>query len=165
MRPTRFETLLVDVAKGLPGVQRVATLAQAEHTAHPIGIAMELASGAQLWWQITAVSTPGDVYSAEEGPAVTGAAPEPRAVPDLTVQPLRTAAVEEALAAGVAAASDEIASVDTFSSRSPVPAIGYGLAVRFHSGATVFVNGLAHVRAGGPRPSSSSSFLNLPAEA
>ncbi len=107
------------------------------------------------------MSTPGDVYSTAEGPAVTGTSPEPRPVPDLTAQPLRTTAVEEALAAKVAAASDEIASVDTFSSRTPTPAIGYGLAVRFHNGATVFVNGLAHVRAGGTRP---NNLLNLPAE-
>ncbi|MFJ9520632.1 hypothetical protein ACIRPK_20565 [Kitasatospora sp. NPDC101801] len=160
MRPPRFEALLVNVAKDLPGVQRVATLAQAEHTAHPNGIAIQFASGAQFWWQITAVSAPGDVYSTEEGPAVTGPSAEPRPAPDLTAQPLRTAAVEEALAAAVAAASDEVASVDTFSNRTPAPAIGYGLAVRFHNGATIFVNGLAHVRAGATRP---SGYLNLPA--
>ncbi|MER5866634.1 hypothetical protein [Kitasatospora sp. NPDC002040] len=136
MRPTRFQTLLVDVAAGLPGVQRAAALADVGHTAHPLGAALQLASGAQLWWQITAVSTTGDVYGNEEGQPVTGAAPEPREMPDLTAQPVRTAAVEQALAAGiVAAGSKEIASVEPYSERKTVSAIEYGLTVKFHSGA------------------------------
>ncbi len=48
MRPVRLETLLLDVAKGLPGVQEAATLAEAGHTAHPIGVVLRLESGSQL---------------------------------------------------------------------------------------------------------------------
>ncbi|WP_331731114.1 hypothetical protein OHV05_38215 (plasmid) [Kitasatospora sp. NBC_00070] len=163
MRPTRFQTLLVDVAAGLPGVQRAAALADVGHTAHPLGVALQLATGAQLWWQITAVSTPGDVYGNAEGQPVTGAALAARQMPDLTVVPVRTVAVEQALAAGIAAAGcEEIAAVEPYSEGTTVSAIEYGLTVRFHSGATVFVNGLAHLKAGEDRPR--GEFLKLPAE-
>ncbi|MFJ9523592.1 hypothetical protein ACIRPK_35850 [Kitasatospora sp. NPDC101801] len=40
MRPTRFQTLLVDVAAGLPGVQRAAALTDVGHTGHPLGLAL-----------------------------------------------------------------------------------------------------------------------------
>ncbi|WP_405018112.1 hypothetical protein OHV05_15025 [Kitasatospora sp. NBC_00070] len=163
MRPKRFEILLVDVAAGLPGVEQAATLAKVGHTGHPLGVAMRLASGAQLWWQVTAVSTPGDVYGNDEAAPVTGAAPKSREMPELIAVPLRTAAVEQALAAGIAAAGcEEIASVEAYSDRQAASAIEYGLAVRFHNGAVIFVNGLAHIRAGASRPT--GEYLTLPSE-
>lgn len=137
MRPLRFQQLLLDAASGIPGVVRAATLADAGHTTHPFGIAVE-AGGRTTKWQVVGLSAPGDQYSQPERDPVLGEKLPARETPELTSD---LATVERALVAAVLAAdAGEIAAVDIYSGQPTPPAVGHGATFGFHDGSKVFLN-------------------------
>lgn len=167
MRPGRFEELLIEAAKQLPAVEDAVSLREAGHVNHPLGVAMRLVGGARVWWQVTAVSAPGDDYGTPEKPRVTGpaAALGPAATQTADQDgrwPLKV--LEAALAAALVSVDSqapegaEIAVVGLLSQRSGK--IPYGLAVDFHDQSRVFVNCLA-VAGRGRQPA--GGYFKVPA--
>ncbi|MDH6709913.1 hypothetical protein P3T27_006662 [Kitasatospora sp. MAA19] len=139
MRPARFQQLLLDAAAGLPGVS-AKTFADAGHTRHPFGVAVE-AGGRTSLWQVIGVGAPGEKwYDAEPAP-VLGTKPAPM---DAPAPGNHLASVERALVAALLAADPgEIAAVEVYSGLPTAPAVGRGATIDFHDGSQIFIN---HVR-------------------
>lgn len=138
MRPARLQQLLLDAAATIPGVTEAKTLADAGHTAHPYGIAVN-AGGQSSRWQVVSVS-PGDDYAKPEREPILGERIPEREMPALTGDP---ATLEAALAAAIVRADPgEFASVDLYSQREPQPAVGHGVAIELHSGAKVYIQAI-----------------------
>ncbi|WP_042400117.1 hypothetical protein [Streptacidiphilus carbonis] len=156
MRPDRFQTLLANHLPALPGITKTETFADAGHDRSPYGLVIHHDNGARTWWQITATSRPGDVYSQPEGEPVTGERQAELPMPNLAGERVDTAAVEGAIAAVLlqADAAGEVAAMLRYSQRENPGAISHGLTVHFHDGSKIFVNGLAASRGSEPRPSS-----------
>lgn len=137
MRPARFQQILVDAAATIPGVT-VKTLADAGHTRHPYGIAVE-AAGKTSRWQVVAVS-PGDDYSKPEREPTIGERLPEQPIPAVT-DDLGT--VEAALVAAVLRAdTGEFSRAELYTAREPRPVVGYGAAIELHSGAKMYINAI-----------------------
>jgi hypothetical protein len=150
MRPERFNHLLTAAAQKAGADAR--TLDEAGHTDHRYGVAMRAGSG-QVWWSFTAAGAPGDKYSEPEAAPVSGPRPEPVTAPALGPK-VTIADLEIALASALLELDEhaEIATIDRYSTRENPGAIPYGLTIGFHSGARIYLNGLATIRQGEDRP-------------
>jgi hypothetical protein len=139
MRPARFQQLLLDAANSLPGAAAKA-FADAGHTRHPFGVAVE-AGGRTSNWQIVVVGFPGETWGEADPEPALGEKPAAIEAPALTSD---LSTVEQALVAQLlASAPGEIAAVETYSTRPNPPAVGHGATLDMHDGSKVFIN---HVR-------------------
>lgn len=144
MRPARFQSFAVDTLRQAahPLVKEVATLSEAGDSKHPFGVAVQLASGGELRWQVIGESAPGDKYDQPEVP-VEGESP--MALIDGGDLPAKAdKAAGEAWLAGLlsSAGSRELATIEQWSRRDDAKPGHHGLTVRCHSGAKVYVRAL-----------------------
>ncbi|WP_199550257.1 hypothetical protein [Streptomyces sp. N35] len=125
MRPPRFQSFLLDLAKNHPTTTQVTTLADAGDTQHPHGLAITTAAGTARW-QLLGQLAEGERHDTEEqltegNTLPEGEAPTPSDRPD-----------EWLLKTLTNAGHPQIASVARFDSQSS------GITVQFHNGARVF---------------------------
>lgn len=154
MRPDRFQQMLAEANRRIPGIDAVKTLADAGHTEHPYGVAAHLAGGAQVWWSFTVESRPGDRFTQPEADPVPGERPAPIEMPQMSGGSVAMADLEQALASQLLALDGhaEIKAVRRFSAAEGQRGIPFGLRVDFHDTSKAFVNSLATVRAGQDAP-------------
>lgn len=138
MRPERFETFVVKHLAEHPAVARAAALRDAGDTTHPYGVALQLTTGAEFRWQITAQSAPGEAYDRPEVPVEGDPAPGV-AAPESPGN-WGMAEVETLLAHALTAPGcREFAGVQRWSLRDGATEGSYGVTVHCHNGATLFL--------------------------
>lgn len=136
MRPPRFVDFVVDVVKNQPTARRVQTLADDGDSKHPCGVVITTVAGATRWQVVGQLPNVAKHAGFDDSPfigtpAAAGAAPRPGDLP------------EAWLAAALAHAENpEIAGIERWSTRSGERDLRYGVTVRFHNGARIFVRQL-----------------------
>lgn len=135
MRPQRFTDYAAALAKNVPGVSLVQTLAEAGDTKRPFGLAITTSSG-ESRWQFMGQLPDGAKHEGFADEPVTGA-------PAPTLGDPATADSPEAWLAAVLAAAEcpEIATIERWSTR-PEPGSQHGLTVTFHNAARIFARQL-----------------------
>lgn len=145
MRPERFQEFAVKTLSNAPGVLSVEPWQEGPQ--RPFGLKVTLASGAQVWPAITAVSAPGEDYNQPETPVEGEALPEVP-FPELPAGKVPVTDVERYLVAALTnAGSREIAEVYGYSDR-PTPNLTPGVGVDFHNGAKIHMGFVQAIPAG-----------------
>lgn len=138
MRPDRFESFLISLAKTGEGARQVSTLRDAGDTKHPYGIAVTLGDR-EVRYQITAQSAPGERYEQPEEPVEGEPAPT-MGDPVVPAGPVGPGEAEGWLAAVLAAArSPEVQRVERWSVREGAHGGHAGVTAHFHNGGRAFV--------------------------
>lgn len=136
MRPARFQTVLESAARSLPGVSGVRAFTDAD-MAPLYGLVCTVAKR-EVWVQAVFKTAPGDVLSAPEAPAATGA--QAVAFYDEGTVDSRVK-LERALAAALVELDEtgEMSRVRAYSAMDPVPATGHGLCIDYHDASSVYL--------------------------
>ncbi|MGW6461268.1 hypothetical protein ACWF94_35965 [Streptomyces sp. NPDC055078] len=133
MRPRRFQEFVIDLAKNDPTAIQVQTLEETGETKTPCGVAITTGDG-ESRWGIVGQLPDGAKHEGFDDAPVHG---DP-VVPDGTPQP--TDLPEAWLAALLARSeSSEIAGIERWSTRAEARPGYYGVTVRFHNTARVFM--------------------------
>ncbi|MGW1974830.1 hypothetical protein [Streptomyces sp. NPDC001889] len=133
MRPQRFQGFVIDLARNNPTAIQVQTLADAGDDKTPCGVAVTTAAGVSRWG-IVGQLPDGAKHEGFDDSPVNGDPIAPGDAPQATDAP------EAWLAALLAhSESPEIAGIERWSTREEVRPNYYGLTVRFHNSARVFV--------------------------
>lgn len=148
MRPARFQEFALKALTAAPGILSVEPWQ--DGTTRPNGLKVTLATGAQVWPAITAVSAPGEDYSQPEQPVEGEPLPDVP-LPQLAGDKVKVTDVELFLVAVLTnAGCREIAQVYGYSDR-PSPNLHPGVGVEFHSGAKIHM-GFVHAMSAGRSP-------------
>ncbi|MFI1866361.1 hypothetical protein [Streptomyces jumonjinensis] len=133
MRPGRFQEFVIDLVKNSPTATQVRTLAEAGDTEIPCGIAITTAAGVSRWG-IVGQLPDGAKHGGFDDAPVHGDPVAPGDAPQAADAP------EAWLAALLAhSESPEIASVERWSVREDARPDSFGVTVRFHNTARVFM--------------------------
>lgn len=145
MRPARFEAFALEHLAASPLVARTALLRDVGDTRHPYGVAVQWAAGGEHRWQITGESAPGDSYSSPE--QIGEGHPAPGVQPPELVGPIGDADAEALLAHILTGPrSPELATVKRWSHLDGAVPDHYGLTIRCHTGAHLYLHALDGAR-------------------
>ncbi|GGZ18587.1 hypothetical protein GCM10010387_08920 [Streptomyces inusitatus] len=133
MRPQRFQSFVIDLATNHPTATKVQTLAESGETKTPGGVAITTSTGVSRWG-IVGQLPDGAKHDGFEDAPVSGDPVTPGDAPQAADAP------EAWLAALLAhSQSPEIASIERWSTSEDARPDYFGLTVRFHNTARVFV--------------------------
>lgn len=139
MKPQRFETLMKEelLNANVVGLKAVSTFAEAEYRDKPLGIVLELESGARVFVQLVGTSPPG---GATANNPVEGDPLPAAEVPGLPSSGrVRLADIEQLLqAVATNCAPREFTTVRRFSTRDEPGMHPYGLEISARNGAQVY---------------------------
>ena len=140
VRPARFVQHLMNLVHQDPQPTGAWTFEECGYTATPYGLVLGLPTRALVYWQTCATAWPGESYDSPEQPA-RGQPPPAMTMPTLpTVQMTPLVNVERYMGALLTGcANEETAAVELYADRPRPGAIPYGLNVRFHNGARIFL--------------------------
>jgi hypothetical protein len=141
MRPARFEAFAVEHLAASPLVARTAPLRDAGDTRHPYGLAVRWGVGGEHRWQILGESAPGDNYANPE--QTREGDPTPGVQPPELVGPITDADAETLLAHILTGPrSPELAAITRWSHQDGAAPGYYGLTIRCHTGARLYLRPL-----------------------
>lgn len=140
VRPARFVQHLTDLVRADPQPTAAWSFADCGYTQTSCGLVLGLPTRALVYWQTCATAWPGENYADPEQPA-QGVPPPAMSMPVLPVQQITPMVNVErymgALLTGCA--NEETSAVELYADRPHGGAIPYGLNVRFHNGARIFL--------------------------
>jgi len=144
MRIHRFQQLLKEtINNNKPDVlDSVRTFEEAGYTDKPAGLVLAFTTGAQFYIQVVRSSVPGGDDPSKEEKIVEKEAPPAIPMPPLAYQgsKVRTRDIEQFIKAAIInSGSKEVAEVEAYSDRDNSAFYRYGLTVKFHSGAAVYI--------------------------
>lgn len=136
MRPARFTDFVIDLVKNQPTASRVQTLAEVGgYDPHLLGAVISTPAG-EARWQFIGQLAPGEKHEHADTP-VTGTPAPADAGPE------SADSAEAWLAAAVSQTeSQEIASIERWSTRVGERPGHFGMTVMFHNGARIFARQL-----------------------
>lgn len=150
VRPARFVQHLIDLVRADNQPSAAWTFAECGYTQTAYGLVLGLPTRALVYWQAVGALPAAERFEDAEQP-VRGMPPPPMSMPVLpqaSMTPMVT--VERYVGALLTGAQDkETAGVELYADRLRNRGIPYGLNVRFHNGAKVFLYARHCVPAGG----------------
>lgn len=150
VRPARFVQHLADLVRADPQATAAWTFAECGYTQTAYGLVLGLPTRALVYWQVVGALGPGERFEDPEQPA-RGVPPPSMSMPALpqaSMIPMVT--VERYVGALLTGAQDkETSAVSLYADRPVGRGVPYGLNVRFHNGARIFLYARHCVPAGG----------------